>query len=163
MRSLAANWPYQAVGASRLGVNVDFKFNQAASESFRCCSALGRSEKMKRISAMLRTGPVLVGEVRGAKAETAKRFDKSDKNAAPIEFAMFKINIELLADGSPAMVSVFLDQGVKADDFAGKAQVKRGDIIAIAANKLELKNGIRRATCAANGFVVLEKSEAEQL
>jgi hypothetical protein len=118
---------------------------------------------MKRISAMLRTGPVLVGEVRGAKGETARRFDKSDKNAPPLEFGLFKINVELLADGSPAMVSVFLEQGVKAEEFAGKAQIKRGDIIAIAANQLELKNGVRRATCSANGFVVLEKSEAEQL
>ena len=46
-------------------------------------------------------GPALIGEVRGAKPETAKRFDKSDKNAPPIEFGMFKINIEQLADGIP--------------------------------------------------------------
>jgi hypothetical protein len=118
---------------------------------------------MKRLVAMLRTGPVLVGEVRGAKAETAKRFDKSDKNAPPIEFGMFKINIEQLGDGSPAMVSAFLETGVKAEDFAAKTQVKRGDIIAVAVNKLELKNGLRRASCSSSGFVVLEKAEIDQL
>ena len=45
---------------------------------------------------------------RGGKAETAKRFDKSDKNAAPHRVRMYKVNLELLADGSPVMVSVFL-------------------------------------------------------
>lgn len=118
---------------------------------------------MKKVIALLRTGPVLIGEVRGAKAETAKRFDKTDKNAPPLEFGMFKINIEQLADGSPAMISAFLDAGTKAEDFAAKAQVKRGDVIAVAVNKLELKNGVRRATCGANAFVVLDKSEADQL
>jgi hypothetical protein len=118
---------------------------------------------MKKLIMLLRTAPVLIGEVRGAKPETAKRFDKSDKNAPPIEFGMFKINIEQLADGSPAMISVFLDAGTRADEFAAKAQVKRGDIIAVAVNKLELKNGVRRATCGPNGFTVLDKSEAEQL
>src|SRR5436190_23720542 len=118
---------------------------------------------MKRVVAMLRSGPVLVGEVRGAKAETAKRFDKSDKNAPPIEFGMYKINIEQLADGSPAMVAAFLEKGVKAEEFAGKTQVKKGDIIAVAVNKLELKNGVRRASCSSSGFVVLEKAEVDQL
>lgn len=36
---------------------------------------------MKKISQMLLAGPGLVAEVRGAKSEIAKRFDKSDKNA----------------------------------------------------------------------------------
>jgi hypothetical protein len=112
---------------------------------------------------MLRSGPVLIGEVRGAKAETARRFDKSDKNAPPLEFGMFKINIEQLSDGSPAMISAFLDPGTKAEDFAARAQVKRGDVIAVAVNKLELKSGVRRATCGANGFFVLDKPEADQL
>ena len=49
---------------------------------------------MKKLVVMLRTGPVLVGEFRGGKGETARRFDKSDKNAAPIEFGMYKFNIE---------------------------------------------------------------------
>jgi hypothetical protein len=118
---------------------------------------------MKKVIALLRTGPVLIGEVRGAKPETARRFDKTDRNAAPLEFGMLKINIEQLADGSPAMISAFLDAETKAEDFAAKAQLKRGDVIAVAVNKLELKNGVRRATCGANGFVVLDKSEADQL
>ena len=46
---------------------------------------------------------------------------------------------------------------------SSKVQVKKGDVIAVAVNKLELKNGIRRATCSTNGFVVLEKSEVDQL
>src|SRR6266550_2017187 len=72
---------------------------------------------MKKLIAMVRSGPVIVGEFRGGKAEIAKRFDKSDKNAAPIEFGMYKFNLELLADGSPVMVSVFLDAGIKAEEF----------------------------------------------
>jgi hypothetical protein len=118
---------------------------------------------MKKLAAMLRTGPVIVGEFRGGKSETAKRFDKTDKNAPPIEFGMFKFTLELVADGTPVLVSVFLDRGVNAEQFASTVTMKRGDVIAVAVNKLELKNGVRRATCAANGFVVLEKSEVDQL
>src|ERR1051326_8761989 len=106
---------------------------------------------MKKVITLLRMGPVLIGEVRGAKPETAKRFDKSDKNAPPLEFDMLKINVELLVDGSPVMITVFLDTGVKAEEFAAKAQLKRGDVIAVAVNKMELKNGVRRATCGAKG------------
>ena len=112
---------------------------------------------------MLRTGPVLVGEFRGGKAEIAKRFDKSDKNAAPIEFGMYKFNLELLSDGAPVMISVFLETGIKPDEFAAKVQMKRGDIVAVGINKLELKNGVRRASCGMTNFVPLEKAEIEQL
>ena len=112
---------------------------------------------------MLRTGPVLVGEYRGGKAETSKRFDKSDKNAPPIEFGMFKFNLEQLGDGAPVMVTVFLDAGVRAEEFAGKVQLKRGDIVAVAVNKIEQKNGVRRASCGMTNFVLLEKSEADQV
>ena len=118
---------------------------------------------MKRLVAMLRMGPVLVGEFRGGKAETAKRFDKSDKNAAPLEFDMYKFNVELLGDGAPVMISVFLDAGIKAEEFAAKVQIKRGEIVAVAVNKLELKNGVRRASCGMANFVPLEKAEIEQL
>jgi hypothetical protein len=116
---------------------------------------------MKMLAKMLRTGPVIVGEFRGGKAETARRFDKSDKNAAPIEFGMYKFNLELLADGSPVMVSVFLDAGIKAEEFAAKVQIKRGDSVAVAVNKLELKNGVRRASCGIANFAVLEKAEID--
>lgn len=118
---------------------------------------------MKKLAAMLRTGPVIVGEFCGGKSETAKRFDKTDKNAAPIEFGMFKFTLELLADGSPVMVSVFLDRGVDADQFATTVQMKRGDIVAIAVSKLEQVKGVRRASCGASNFLLLEKSESDQL
>jgi hypothetical protein len=118
---------------------------------------------MKKLIGMLRGGPVIVGEFRGGKAETAKRFDKMDKNAAAIEFGMFKFNLELLADGSPVMVTVFLDAGIKAEEFAAKVQMKRGDIVAVAVNKLEMKNGVRRASCGQANFFVLDKSEVDQL
>src|SRR2546427_12999664 len=103
---------------------------------------------MKMLAKMLRTGPVIVGEFRGGKAETARRFDKSDKNAAPIEFGMYKFNLELLADGLPVMVTVFLDKGTNAEEFAAtaKGQMKRGDVGAVAMKKLEMKKGVRRAS-----------------
>ena len=52
-----------------------------------------------------------MGEFRGGKADVARRFDKSDKNAPPIEFGMFKFTLELLSDGSPVMVAVFWSRG----------------------------------------------------
>jgi hypothetical protein len=112
---------------------------------------------------MIRTGPVIVGEFRGGKSETAKRFDKSDKNAAPIEFGMYKFNLELLADGAPVLVGVFLDQGVKAEEFAATVQIKKGEVVAVGVSKLEMKNGVRRASCGAANFLVLDKSEVEGL
>jgi hypothetical protein len=81
--------------------------------------------KMKKLSLMVRTGPVVVGEFRGGKGETAKRFDKSDKNASPLEFGMYKMNLEMLADGSPVMVTVFLDKETRAEEFGAKVQMKR--------------------------------------
>lgn len=117
---------------------------------------------MKKILTMLRTGPLIVGEFRGGHAEIAKRFDKTDKNAPPIEFGMFKFTLELLGDGSPAMVSVFLDRGVNAEQFAAAITIKRGDIIAVAANKIEMKERVRRVSCGPTGFVALDKSEADQ-
>src|SRR5450432_2327273 len=118
---------------------------------------------MKKIAGMLRTGAVIVGEFRGGKSEVAKRFDKTDKNAAPIEFGMFKFTLELLADGSPVMVSVFLDRGVNSEQFASTVTMKRGDVVAIAVSKLELLKGVRRASCGATNFVVLDKAEIHLL
>jgi hypothetical protein len=112
---------------------------------------------------MLRTGPVIVGEYRGGKSETAKRFDKTDKNAAPIEFGMFKFTLELLADGAPVMVAVFLDRGVNAEQFASTVTMKRGDIVAVSLSKSELSKGVRRISCGSTNFVVLDKSEVELL
>ena len=48
-------------------------------------------------------------------------------------------------------------------EFATKVQIKRGDIVAVGVNKLELKNGVRRASCGMANFGVLEKGEVEQL
>jgi hypothetical protein len=118
---------------------------------------------MKKLMLMMRTGPVVVGEFRGGKGEIAKRFDKSDKNAPPLEFGMYKMNLEMLADGSPVVVTVFLDKGTNADEFGAKVQMKRGDIVAVSVNKLEMKSGLRRASCGLTNFAVLEKSEVDQL
>jgi hypothetical protein len=118
---------------------------------------------VKKLVQMLRTGPVIVGEFRGGKAETAKRFDKTDKDAAPIEFGMFKFTLELLADGAPVMVSLFLNQGVNAEQFASTVTMKRGDIVAVSLSKSELSKGMRRISCGPTNFVVLDKSEVEQL
>ena len=118
---------------------------------------------MKKLVLMVRTGPVVVGEFRGGKGETAKRFDKTDKNAPPLQFGMYKMNLETLGDGTPLMVTVFLDKETNAEEFGAKVQMKRGDIVAVAVNKLEMKNGVRRASCGPANFTVLEKSEVDQL
>ncbi len=130
----------------------------------RARDATGVFISMKKLGLMVRTGPVVVGEFRGGKGETAKRFDKTDKNAPPLEFGMYKMNLEMLADGSPVMVTAFLDKGTNAEEFGAKLQMKRGDIVAVAAvNKLEMKNGVRRASCGSANFTVLDKSEVDQL
>src|SRR5207249_11428755 len=98
--------------------------------------ATGVFVRMKKLVSMVRTGPVVVGEFRGGRGETAKRFDKTDKNAPPLEFGMYKMNLEMLADGSPVMVTVFLDKGINAEEFGAKVQIKRGEIVAVAVNKL---------------------------
>lgn len=118
---------------------------------------------MKKLISLVRTAPVVVGEFRGGKAEIARRHDKTDKNAAPIEFGMFKFNLELLSDGSPVLVTVFLDAATKAEEFAAKVQLKRGDVVAVAVGKLELQNGVRRVSCGMTNFVALDKAEADQL
>jgi hypothetical protein len=105
----------------------------------------------------------MVGEFRGGKAETFRRFDKTDKNAPPIALGMYKFNIELLADGSPVLVAVFLDSGINAEEFAAKVQIKRGDLVVVALNKLEMKNGVRRASCGQANFFVLDKTEVDRL
>jgi len=76
---------------------------------------------------------------------------------------MYKFNVELLADGAPVIVTAFLDADTKAEDFAAKVQIKRGEVVVIAVSKLEMKNGVRRATCGQANFFVLDKSEVDQL
>lgn len=117
----------------------------------------------KVVIELLRKGPLLVGEVRGANAEVLRRIDKSDKSAPPIEQAVFKINLELLSDGSQVMLTIFLPSGTDAEEFAKNANVKRGDIIAVAIRKLEMQRGMRRAVCLVDGFVVLDETEAGEL
>jgi hypothetical protein len=118
---------------------------------------------MSKLIQLLHMGPVIIGEFRGGKAETFRRFDKTDKNAPPIVLGMYKFNIEQLADGAPVLVAVFLDNGISAEDFATTVLIKRGDIVIVAVNKLEMKNGVRRASCGQANFFVLEKSEVDQL
>jgi hypothetical protein len=76
---------------------------------------------------------------------------------------MYKMNLEMLADGSPVMVTAFLDKGTNAEEFGAKVQMKRGDIVAVAVNKLEMKNGLRRASCGMTNFGVMEKAEVDHL
>jgi hypothetical protein len=61
------------------------------------------------------------------------------------------------------MVTAFLDKGANAEEFGAKVQIKRGDIVAVAVNKLEMKNGVRRASCGSANFTVLDRSEVDQL
>lgn len=118
---------------------------------------------MKRISELLLAGPVMVGEVRGAKSEILKRFDKSDKNAPPIQFGVFKVNLEMLADGTQVMLTVFLDPSTSPEDFAQRANLKRGDVVAVSVGKTEMKNGVRRAVSAPGGIVSLAPEEVDAL
>ena len=111
----------------------------------------------------LKLGPLLVGEVRGFKAEVAKKFDKSDKNAPPIEFGVFKVNLELLCDGSPVMLSIYPDPTVELDKIAEKIGLKRGSIVAVSVGKMELKNGQRKAVCAVDAIRVLDDAEAQKV
>jgi hypothetical protein len=55
----------------------------------------------------LKQGALLVAEVRGYKSEVGKKFDKSDKNAPPITFGIFKVHVEILGDGAPVMLSIY--------------------------------------------------------
>lgn len=108
----------------------------------------------------LKRGPVLVGEVRGFKSEIAKKFDKSDKTAPPITFGVFKINIELLSDGSPVTVSLYPDASQDADGIGERLKLKRGAIVAVRVGRLELRGGQRSAVCPLDGVHVLDDEEA---
>jgi translation elongation factor EF-1beta len=118
---------------------------------------------MNEVYRYLKLGPLLVGEVRGFKAEVARKFDKSDKNAPPIEFGVFKINLEILSDGSPVMLSIYPDPTVELDKLAEKIGLKRNSIVAVSVGKMELKNGQRKAVCAVNAIRVLDEEEARKV
>jgi len=111
----------------------------------------------------LKQGPLLVGEVRGFKAEVAKKFDKSDKNAPPITFGVFKVNLELLSDGTPVMLSIYPDPTIDLDKLGEKIGLKRGAIVAVSVGKMELKNGQRSAVCALDAIRVLDDAEAQKV
>lgn len=111
----------------------------------------------------LKQGPLMVGEVRGFKSEIGKKFDKSDKNAPPITFGVFKINVELLCDGTPVMVSIYPDSSQNPDGLGERLKLRRGAIVALRVGKTELKNGQRMAVCPLDGVHVLNEAEAAEL
>ena len=118
---------------------------------------------MKALLHYLRQGPLMVGEVRGFKSEIGKKFDKSDKNAPPITFGVFKINVEMLCDGTPVLVSIYPDPSQDADGIADRLKLRRGAIVAFRVGKTELKNGQRMAVCPLDGVHVLTAAESAKL
>jgi hypothetical protein len=118
---------------------------------------------MKRLIEALRSGPVLAGEVRGVKSEIIKRHDKSDKSAPPLQFGLVKINLELLGDGTPVMLAMFVKAGTNPDQHATALALKRGDCVLVKVGKLENDKGTRRATCSEDGIISLDKSETAEL
>ncbi len=117
---------------------------------------------MSTLYQSLRQGPLLVAEVRGFKSEIGKKFDKSDKNAPPITFGVFKVHLELLGDGSPIMLSIYPDTSV-LDTFAESLGLKRGAIVAISVGRLEQKDGQKRAVCAPGAIRLVDPEEAKTL
>jgi hypothetical protein len=115
------------------------------------------------IFAILKKGPLLVGEVRGFKSEVGKKFDKSDKNAPPILFGVFKIHMEMLEDGAPVTVSMYPDANSNADKLAEELGLKRGCIVGILVTKTEFKDGQRQARCSMNGIFMLDSAETASL
>jgi hypothetical protein len=118
---------------------------------------------MKSIYNHLKRGPLLVGEVRGVKSEIGKRFDKSDKNAPPIEFGVLKLNLEILADGTPVVISIYPDTGVNVDEWLQSLDLKRGVVIAASVGRMEFKDGQRKVTARMDGIHVLPAEEIEKL
>ena len=118
---------------------------------------------MSAIYRALRAGPLLIAEVRGFRSEMGKKFDKSDKNAPPIVFGVFKIHLEILSDGAPVMLSIYPDASIELDKFGETLGLKRGAIVAVSVGKLEMRDGQRKAVCAPNGLRVLEEDEVRDL
>lgn len=111
----------------------------------------------------LKQGPLLVGEVRGFRSEIGRKFDKSDKNAPPITFGVFKVHLEILSDGAPVMLSIYPDASINLDAFGEELGLKRGAIVAVSVGKLEMRDGQRKAVCAPNALRVLDENEARTL
>ncbi len=112
---------------------------------------------------LLKLGPLVAGEVRGFKSEVGKKFDKSDKNAPPLTFGVFRMHLELLEDGAPVMVSVYARQGETMDGFAEKIGLKRGVVVVAHITKSEFKDGQRRVVCPAESIFVLNAEEEAKL
>lgn len=111
----------------------------------------------------LKRAPILVGEVRGMKNETAKKFDKSDKNAPPLVFGVFKLHIELLAEGVPVMVSVYPDPGQDCEKLAESIGLKRGVLVCVAVAKSEMKEGMRKVVTKMDGISLLSGDDELKL
>jgi hypothetical protein len=111
----------------------------------------------------LKRGPLLVGEVRGFRSEIARKFDKSDKNAPPITFGVFKVHLEILSDGAPVMLSIYPDASMNLDTFGDQLGLKRGAIVAVSVGKLEMRDGQRKAVCASTALRVLDEKEMQTL
>src|SRR4051812_46489728 len=118
---------------------------------------------MSALYRALRQGPLLVAEVRGFKSEVGKKFDKSDKNAPPITFGVFKIHLELLGDGTPVMLSIYPGASADIETLAERLRLKRGAIVAVSIGKQEMKDGQRRAVCAVDALRVLDDEEVREL
>lgn len=118
---------------------------------------------MSTLYQSLKQGPLLVAEVRGFKSEIGRKFDKSDKNAPPITFGVFKVHLELLSDGAPIMLSIYPDASIDLATFGEKLGLKRGVIVAVSVGRLELKDGQRKAVCAATAIRVVDEEEARTL
>jgi hypothetical protein len=118
---------------------------------------------MSKLYRDLRRGPVLVAEVRGFKSEVGKKFDKSDKNAAPIVFGVFKVHLEILSDGAPVMLSIYPGLSSNAETLGEQLGLKRGALLAISVGKLEMKDGQRKAVCAVDALRVLDEQEIRAL
>ena len=92
-----------------------------------------------------------------------KKFDKSDKNAPPIVFGVFKVFLEILSDGAPVMLSIYPDASMNLDTFGEQLGLKRGALVAVSVGKLEMRDGQRKAVCAPNAVRVLDEDEIQTL
>jgi hypothetical protein len=118
---------------------------------------------MKALYQDLKRGPLLVAEVRGFRSEIGKKFDKSDKNAPPITFGVFKVHLEIISDGAPVMLSIYPGASMNLDTFGDQLGLKRGAIVAVSVGKLEMRDGQRKAVCAPNALRVLDEKEIQTL
>ena len=118
---------------------------------------------MKTIYDHLKRGPVLVGEVRGFQSEVGKKFDKSDKNAPPITFGVFKIHLELLGDGAPVMVTIYPGQSDNTEALSERLGLKRGSPVALIVSKSEYKDGQRKVVCALDSIWPLDPEEEKRI